>query len=86
MSKRLENTDGKGEISRYEQFLLFHSAFKRLVQQTQELVWERVKWQTNVSQNVLSKADEDQNFLPLANFLNIIDCTVWCLTLFSTIF
>ena len=33
-SKRLENTLGKGEIARYEQFLLFPQCFQRLVQQT----------------------------------------------------
>ena len=31
LSKRVENTVGKGEIAGYEQFLLFHSVFKRLV-------------------------------------------------------
>ena len=30
-SKCVENTAGKGEIARYEQFLLFPSVFKRLV-------------------------------------------------------
>ena len=37
---------GKGEIARYEQFLLSHSVFKRLVLQTRKktgLVWERMK-------------------------------------------
>ena len=29
-----KKTAGKGEIARYEQFLLFHSVFKRLVLQT----------------------------------------------------
>ena len=34
-SKRVENTVGKGEIARYEQFLLFPQCFlKRLVLQT----------------------------------------------------
>ena len=45
-SELLENTVGKGEIAHYEQFLLFHSVFKRLVLQTRKnpgLVWERVK-------------------------------------------
>ena len=31
LSKRVENTVGKGEIARYEQFLLFPQCFKRLV-------------------------------------------------------
>ena len=33
LSKRVENTVGKGEITLYEQFLLSHSVFKRLVLQ-----------------------------------------------------
>ena len=32
--KGIENTVGKGEIARYEQFLLFPHCFKRLVLQT----------------------------------------------------
>ena len=46
LSKRLENTAGKGEIARYEQFLLF----PQYIQKTSTtdtlkpgLVWERVK-------------------------------------------
>ena len=31
LSKRVENIVGKGGIARYEQLLLFHSVFKRLV-------------------------------------------------------
>ena len=34
LSKRVESAVGTGEIARYEQFLLFHSVFKRLVLQT----------------------------------------------------
>ena len=30
-SKRVENTVGKGEIARYEQFFFFHTVFKRHV-------------------------------------------------------
>ena len=35
-SKQVENTVGKGEITCYEQFLLFHSVFRRLVLQTRK--------------------------------------------------
>ena len=38
LSKRVENTVGKGEIARYEQFLLSHSVFKRLVSQGHQKV------------------------------------------------
>ena len=31
MKERVENTVGKGEIARYEQILLSHNLFKRLV-------------------------------------------------------
>ena len=34
--KKAKNTVGKEEIARFEQFLLFHSVFKRLAQQTRE--------------------------------------------------
>ena len=30
LSKRVENTVGKGEIARYEQFLLFPQCFKKI--------------------------------------------------------
>ena len=45
-SKRVENTVGKGEIARYEQFLLFPQCFqKTCTAETLKpgLVWERVK-------------------------------------------
>ena len=29
LSKQLENTEGKGEIARYEQFLLFSQCFQK---------------------------------------------------------
>ena len=35
-SERVENNGGKGEITRYEQFLLFPPCFQRLVLQTHE--------------------------------------------------
>ena len=35
-SKRVENTVGKGEIARYEQFLLFLLCFQKLVLQTRK--------------------------------------------------
>ena len=38
LSKLVENTVGKGEIARYEQFLLFQSVFKRLVSQGSQKV------------------------------------------------
>ena len=37
-SKQVENTVGKGQIARYEQFLLFHSVFKQLVSQGRQKV------------------------------------------------
>ena len=35
-SKWIENTVGKGEIARYEQFLLFPQCFQRLLLQTRK--------------------------------------------------
>ena len=48
-SKLVENTEGKGEIARYEQFLLFPLCFQKKKNtctahtSKQGLVWERVK-------------------------------------------
>ena len=52
LSRPVENTVGKGEIARYEQFLLFPQCFRKV--STAELVWERVnlqcflKWQNEL--------------------------------------
>ena len=46
LSKWVENTAGKGEIARYDQFLLFPQCFQKTsTADTQKpgLVWERVK-------------------------------------------
>ena len=45
-SKRVENTVGKGEIARYEQFLLFPQCLEKICTantQTPGLVWDRVR-------------------------------------------
>ena len=42
LSKRVENTVGKGAIARYEQFLLSPSVFDRLLREKPELVWEGI--------------------------------------------
>ena len=44
-SKRVENTVGKGEIARYEQFLIFPQCFQKTCTadiQKPGLVWERI--------------------------------------------
>ena len=46
LSKRVENTVGKGEIARYEQFLLFPQCFQKACfpgASKGVIVWERVK-------------------------------------------
>ena len=53
-SKWVENTIGKGEIARYEQFLLFPKCFqKTCTADTQKpgLVWERVNKRTDKQAN-----------------------------------
>ena len=43
--KKAKNNVGKGEIARYEQFLLFPQCFQRICtadMSKEELVWERV--------------------------------------------
>ena len=51
-SKRVENTVGKGEIARYEQFLLFPWCFGKMyfrhIQTKQGLVWESFKLVTTI--------------------------------------
>ena len=42
--KRVENTEGSGEIARYEQFLLFPRCFQKTCTAVQKgIVWESVK-------------------------------------------
>ena len=46
LSKRVENTVGKGEIARYEQFLLFPQCFQKTCFQGASkgvIVWESTK-------------------------------------------
>ena len=47
LSKRVENIVGKGEIARYEQFLLFPQCFQKACFPEASkgvIVWEWVKW------------------------------------------
>ena len=55
-SKRIENTVGKGEIARYEQFLLFPQCFQRtFTADTLKpgLVWKRVNMFPSVTNTVV---------------------------------
>ena len=59
-SKRVENTVGKGEIARYEQFLFFQKCFQKVCiadKLKPELVWERVN--PPQTQNITSVASVD---------------------------
>ena len=50
LSKRVENTVGKGEIARYEQFLLFPQCIQKTSSadiKNPGLVWERIENITN---------------------------------------
>ena len=42
LSKQVENTVGKGEIARYEQFLLFPQCFQKTEASKGVIVWEQV--------------------------------------------
>ena len=51
LSKRVENTEGKGEIARYEQFLLFPQCFQKACfpgASKGVIVWEWVKQQIKI--------------------------------------
>ena len=56
LAKQVENTEGKGDIARYEQFLLFLQCFlkKACTADTEKpgLVWERVNAFFHISLNV----------------------------------
>ena len=55
--KRVENTMEKGEIARYEQFLLFQQCFQKTrAADTKKpgLVWETVKQSTSLSSGIES--------------------------------
>ena len=60
LSKRAENTVGKGEIARYEQFLLFPQCFQKACfpgASKGVIVWEWVKnrlWQGSIKQQNLA--------------------------------
>ena len=52
LSKLVENAVGKGEIARYEQFLLFPQRFQKVCfpgASKGVVVWEWVKWSTEVN-------------------------------------
>ena len=56
-SRRIENTVGKGEIARYEYFLLFPQCFQKACtadKQKPGLVWEKVKISLTKGQNDLN--------------------------------
>ena len=58
----VENTEGKGEIARYEQFLLSHSVFKRLILQThknQGFFDKELKCGINRMYSFILKQDKD---------------------------
>ena len=63
LSKRVENTVGKGEIARYEQFLLFPQCFQKtcfLGASKGVIVWEWVKQQIRHPTAFSNIVDEDQ--------------------------
>ena len=54
LSKPVENTVGKGEIARYEQFFLFQQCFQKACFQgasNSVIVWEWIKTGPNVNDN-----------------------------------
>ena len=54
LSKPVENTVGKGEIARYEQFLLFSQCFQKDCfpgASKDFIVWEWVKTETKISES-----------------------------------
>ena len=61
LSKRVENTVEKGEIARYEQFLLFPQCFQKACfpgASKGVIVWE---WVKRVLKNVIKRASSELN-------------------------
>ena len=55
LSKQVENTVGKGEIARYEQFLLFPQCFQKVCfpgASKGVIVWEWVKLKASADNNI----------------------------------
>ena len=58
LSKQVENTVGKGEIARYEQFLVFPQCFQKACFPEASkgvIVWEWVNCNKPMSKNVIEK-------------------------------
>ena len=83
LSKQIENTVGKGEIARYEQFLLFPQCFlpKRLVSQGRQKVLLCGNVLKKAFLNMLGKGENDdkvhfllctQYFLPFPNQIKFV--------------
>ena len=83
LSKQVENTEGKGEIARYEQFLLFPQCFQKAsFPETSKgvIVWEWVKTITKSVDTDQKNAAFDQQVytkyqlgIPLATNLLLLD-------------
>ena len=66
--KRVENTVGKGEIARYEQFLLFPQCFQKACfpgASKGVIVWEWIKFWKRLQFCHLVKGQHCRNFRPL---------------------
>ena len=77
-SKRLENTVGKGEIARYEQFLLFPLCFQTTcIEDTyqQGFVWERVNSYPAFYNHIFHIAESQKEDHPAHMCSPIFPCT-----------
>ena len=67
LSKRVENTVGKGEIAGYKQFLLFPQCFQKACfpgASKGVIVWEWVRMEKIVFKQELTRAFNDCDLLP----------------------
>ena len=78
-SKLVENTVGKGEIARDEQFLLFSLCFQRACfarASTGVIVWELVKpftWPMTKSFFMLNSAEHEISMLDKSHLINLLE-------------
>ena len=87
LSKLVENTVGKGEIARYERFLLFPQCFQKAHFQGASkgvIVWEWVNPKgEDFEKNIMAKGEnaDKRHFSPLSHnclqFGKVHHCLVW---------
>ena len=75
LSKQVENTVGKGEIARYEQFLLFPQCLQKACfpgASKGVIVWERVNWSSVYNYGMLEVLTDSEGKLSIGIHVEVI--------------